>query len=215
MTQYTLTILFILFAVAAIFFKHKQKKILFYFTKPTATLILIAMLYFTKIQTSALFFPILIALVFSFFGDVFLLFDDKGFQIGIIAFLFAHISYSFAFMRQVNNYNYYLLIPIFGFTVGFYLYIVKDLGKFRRQVSIYISVITLMFWLAVNRYFFENTFQNTLILAGAVMFVISDSLLAVNKFSKTILPDKTKFLFPEMLILAAYYLAQYLFVISV
>ncbi len=208
MLQYTFTILLILFAVSAVFSKYRRKKMMFYFTKPAATLVIILMLYFTKSESSVLYLPILFALIFSFFGDIFLMFEGKGFLYGIIAFLIAHIFYSLAFMQQVEIYNYYLLIPVFGITIGFYLYIVKYLEKFRRPVSIYISIITLMFWLAVNRFFFENSYQNTLVFSGAVLFVISDALLALNKF-------KTKFPLSELLILTTYYLAQYLFVMAV
>jgi len=171
-------------------------------------LLLIILLYFTKVPSQILFLPVLIAFIFSLFGDIFLMLGDEGFVYGMIAFLFAQVVYSFAFMQQVSNYNYYLLIPIFILTYGFYLLIVKELGKYRRAVSLYVSIITLMLWLAVNRFVFENSLQNTYIFAGAILFVVSDGLLSVNKF-------KRKFPFADAIILLTYYAAQYLFFMAV
>lgn len=203
-----LIIMFVVFGLTAIFAKTTQKKKLFYFSKPVTTFLLIALLYFTKEPFQILFLPVLIALIFSLFGDIFIMLGDEGFLYGIISFLLAHVVYSFAFMQQVSEYNYYLLMPIFVLTFGFYLFIVNDLGKYRRPVSIYVSIITLMIWLAVNRFVLEFSLQNIFIFAGAVLFVISDGLLAVNKF-------KRKFPFSEGLILLTYYAAQYLFFMSV
>ena len=171
-------------------------------------LLLIALLYFTKEPTQLLFLPVLIAFIFSLFGDVFLMLGDEGFVYGMIAFLLAQVVYSFAFMQQVSVYNYYLLIPIFILTFGFYLFIVNNLGKYRRPVSIYVSIITLMLWVAVNRFVFETSLQNTYIFSGAILFVVSDGLLSVNKF-------KQKFPFAEAIILLTYYAAQYLFLMAV
>ena len=203
-----LTLLFFLSGFTAIFAKSTQKKKLFYFSKPLTMLLLIALLYFTKEPTQLLFLPVLIAFIFSLFGDVFLMLGDEGFVYGMIAFLLAQVVYSFAFMQQVSVYNYYLLIPIFILTFGFYLFIVNNLGKYRRPVSIYVSIITLMLWVAVNRFVFETSLQNTYIFSGAILFVVSDGLLSVNKF-------KQKFPFAEAIILLTYYAAQYLFLMAV
>lgn len=72
-------------------------------------------------------------------------------------------------------------------------------------VLMYAIIICVMALMAVNRYGKVNIFSFKLILYGALFFLLSDSVLAVNKFAQPI---------PQggALIMATYMIAQYLIV---
>ena len=75
-----------------------------------------------------------------------------------------------------------IIIPfaIFGFVI--YAILAPSLGKLRFPVLIYIVVILIMAWLAWERW--SQTSQSWALLAslGAVLFLISDTILAINRF---------------------------------
>ena len=58
------------------------------------------------------------------------------------------------------------------------------LGDMKLPVRIYAIVISFMFLLAVHMLFIKNKTTGLWMTAGALLFVISDSLLAINKFSQ-------------------------------
>ena len=56
------------------------------------------------------------------------------------------------------------------------------LGDMLLPVRIYAVVISFMFLLAMHMLFIKNTGTGLWMTTGALLFIISDSLLAVNKF---------------------------------
>jgi uncharacterized membrane protein YhhN len=71
----------------------KQWKSLEFIAKPAVIIILIAWLaLFAGIQGNLIWF--LLSLVFSIFGDIFLMLPKDRFIFGLIAFLLAHLSYT-------------------------------------------------------------------------------------------------------------------------
>jgi uncharacterized membrane protein YhhN len=99
----------------------------------------------------------------------------------------------------------WLLIPviIYGLILIFYLY--NDLAKMRLPVILYAAVILTMLSGAINRREKVNRKSYYLVLAGAILFVISDSSIAVNKFSH-------QFESSGIVIMATYVVAQYLII---
>jgi uncharacterized membrane protein YhhN len=158
---------------------------------------------------------VLAGLIFSWAGDIALevpLNNGNMFITGLVCFLLAHIMYLTLFFRTPGNniifkQRIYLLIPIliYGFALGYYLF--NDLGGMRIPVIIYTIVILTMLAGAVNRLEKVNRVSYLLVLAGAIMFVISDSAIAVNKFSN-------HFKSSEIVIMSTYILAQYLIIIG-
>lgn len=148
--------------------------------------------------TSRMYFA---ALFFSFLGDVFLMFEG-WFIPGLIAFLLAHVSYILLFRKEYRfSFMAILLFALFssGFLVFLYPSIPPDM---QIAVVIYCGAITLMGIYAASR----NTPSGAsyrYILAGAVLFIISDSLIAVNRFY-TDIPKEAIY------IMTTYASAQYL-----
>lgn len=150
---------------------------------------------------------VLIALFLSLMGDVFLMLSETKFKHGLFAFFLAHIFYSFAFIQNVYSFNYFVLIGAVLFSSFVLMLLGKSVGKYRVYVMIYVAAITVMLWLAINRYlvFPDNT--TLFVMLGAVLFVISDTVLAYKKFKN----GNPKL---EYIILNSYFAAQLLFTLS-
>ena len=163
-----------------------------YILKPLSTLLVIsvALLSFLTPGVQPWYtLSILLALVFSLGGDLALMFKSaRAFQIGLVLFLLAHVVYTVAFTLP-NGFQPQDLITgtvLLILAVVLYLYISPGLGSMRGPVVLYTLVITLM----VNRgisTFFGDAFslkQAWLISVGAVLFWLSDLVLAVNRFGR-------------------------------
>jgi uncharacterized membrane protein YhhN len=101
----------------------------------------------------------------------------------------------------------YLLIPVLIYGLGLISYLYTDLAEMRLPVIIYAVVILSMLSGAINRKDKVNSDSFYLVLTGAVLFVISDSAIAVNKFSH-------HFDSSGIVIMATYIVAQYLIVMG-
>lgn len=135
---------------------------------------------------------LLIALLFSWFGDCILLFADKGelyFIFGLVSFLIAHILFIVLFFKQ-KGYKKETKNPLFwiGF-IGVIVYLVSmlslllpSLGDLKVPVGVYATTISTMLVLALKGAFTWENKSKYFVLVGAVFFVISDSILAIDKF---------------------------------
>lgn len=141
------------------------------------------------------------ALFFSFLGDVFLMFDG-WFIPGLVAFLLAHISYIFLF-RKEYGFSFTAILLFALFTSGFLVFLYPSIpAELQIPVVIYCIAITFMGISAASR----NTASRTsyrYVLGGAVLFIISDAMIAVNRFYTHIPAD-------ALYIMATYGTAQYL-----
>jgi len=147
---------------------------------------------------------IMVALIFSLAGDLFLLNHEKYFKHGLISFLFAHVFYSVSFLLRTNNVSFILMLIYAG--ILFLMLIIFRNGLNLSALS-YLVVIILMGFLAGNTFFFERSSNSLLIFAASLLFIVSDFTLAFNKF-------KNRFYMAEVIILSTYFIAQYLFAVS-
>ncbi len=199
---------------------HTAKLVLgdFHYIVKPAIVISLLLYYGIKTELKGRFAKrIFIGLIFSLIGDVFLMFNDvepNFFIFGLVAFLLAHLSYIRAFYLDYKwapsiekNFT-RIAIAIFGvFCIGFYLYLRPHLDDLKIPVMIYAFVISLMAVMAGNRKGRVNTLSFNLIFYGAILFLISDSLLAYNKF---VTPNK----FAGIGIMSTYMLAQFFITIG-
>lgn len=168
---------------------HRRRQI--YVLKPIATLLVItvALLSFLEPRQNLTYtVGVLIGLLFSFGGDMALMFQEhrKPFVIGLILFLLAHIVYAVVFtllgrFSALDLLSGFVLLVV---GVGFYALIQANLGSMRIPVILYIVVISIMVHRAVST--FANpaidTGQALTITAGAIVFYISDVILAASRF---------------------------------
>lgn len=152
-------------------------------------------------------FYVMAALVFSWGGDVFLMLDNM-FTVGLVSFLVAHIFYITAYqktgaasgaLRSLDIIKFVL----FGAVVMWVLY--PGLGGMLIPVLAYMLVLLSMGIWAHKRRGATTAISFTLVSAGAMLFVISDGLIAINKFAFDIPAER-------MLVMSTYIAAQYMIV---
>lgn len=155
---------------------------------------------------------ILLALFFSWAGDVLLIFQDRMtdfFLFGLSAFLLAHVFYILLFhnirSKEGIKGNFMLLVPVAAYYGGLIMLLSPHLGDMRMPVIIYGLVISFMLVLALHMPYSRNKKAGQLLAAGAALFVLSDSLLAINKFYQA-------FSFANIAVMLTYGIAQYLIV---
>ncbi|MBN1178018.1 MAG: lysoplasmalogenase [Anaerolineae bacterium] len=164
-----------------------------YVFKPIATLtvILIAALSFLEPAYHPIYtIGVLIGLLFSLGGDVALMFHGsrKAFAVGLGLFLVAHVAYTLVFLRlgRFSAWDLLWAVVLGAVAVGFYTLIRSNLGAMRAPVIGYIAVITLMVSRSISTLASPtfSTAQGVMIVAGAVLFYISDAILALNRFGR-------------------------------
>ncbi len=181
-----------------------------WFLKPfLVPFLLFAVVRFGKFSTQKW---LLIALLFSWIGDVILLFADRNelyFILGLISFLIGHLSYITLFIQQKKDYNggktplfWVLILVVLFYLKSMLALLFPTLGALKIPVTLYATTISIMLIVAFLGYFSWKKIGKYFILIGAVAFVISDSLLAINKFN-TALP------FALFWIMLPYLMAQY------
>jgi len=172
-------------------------------------------LFFVNINpfTGRLHIFMIAGLLFSWAGDVVLELsknNDNLFIVGLACFLFAHIMYLTVYFltpgkNSILNNRIYLLIPVLIYGVILVSCLYADLAGMRLPVILYTIVILSMLAGALNRIEKVKKVSFYLVLAGAILFVISDSVIAFNKFVH-------QFDSSGIVIMSTYVIAQYLIV---
>jgi uncharacterized membrane protein YhhN len=148
------------------------------------------------------------ALLLSFLGDVFLLFSGKlYFMLGLGAFLLAHVCFIKVVLQKMGkaDLNKTLLSFIIFFAFLFcLLFVLKGhLGAMQIPVIVYGVIITSFGALSFTNYLKNKTKSALVLFVGALIFISSDSMLALNKFYT---PKE----FLNLMVMVTYIVAQYL-----
>ncbi len=151
------------------------------------------------------------ALFFSFLGDVFLLFEDRDpvfFILGLSYFLVTHIFYIIWFRqlsisrRSLIKDHPYLVLIITAYAAFLFYLLLPGLKGLKIPVFLYACVISAMLYYSLCISYSISKFNRYLIIAGTIFFVLSDSLLALNKFYKP-------FPLASAIVMLTYCMAQY------
>lgn len=160
------------------------------FSKPLLMPLLI-WLYVSEIDKHNTFTRLIIAaLFFSWLGDIFLMFDSIDsiyFILGLSSFLTTHILYILYFLRISGNGSYLkqrplMLLVIVAYTIELLYILWPRLDMMRIPVTVYALVISTMLATAAWQYGKIKSAIALLFTAGALLFVLSDSALALNRF---------------------------------
>lgn len=187
----------------------------FIFKTLLVPMLLVGLLQHKKNTSQINWLVIMAGLVTAWAGDVLLLFSadiPKFFILGLVCFLCTHLAYILYFSRYKKKIkSWFLQHPLLTFLVVLYAVslfalLQPHLGGLMAPVGVYTLVITIMMLkalsvqpllpVAASRFYF---------VAGAALFVLSDSLLAINKFYQPLT-------FAGPLIMLTYGLAQLLVV---
>jgi uncharacterized membrane protein YhhN len=153
------------------------------------------------------------AIFFSLAGDIFLLWPSY-FIPGLVAFLVAHFLYIFSYRQHREEggpegiqgiQKLRLAFPVVLAGTGLLIILYPNLGELRIPVIVYTLVITVMVLNGLFRLGRTNPESFWMVLGGAMFFMVSDSLLAVNKF---LLPVSNS----NFWIMSTYIIAQFLIV---
>jgi uncharacterized membrane protein YhhN len=174
-----------------IFANMTQNTALQSFSKPSLMLILIFYFLINSRKLISAKFLIISALFFSWLGDV-LLFLDKIYKLyfiyGLTFFLAAHIFYIFYFwrMRKINKIgklpNALLFAGIAAYSLIFFAFLTPNVKNLFIPLSIYGLVISVMLGMSLTAFDFKKNKFGKLCVVGTLLFVLSDSILAINRF---------------------------------
>ncbi len=156
--------------------------------------------------------PLLFALFFCWIGDVMLVFvplNENFFLIGLAAFLIGHIFYIISFRKYVVSKKTlmqrkpWMVIPAIIYSAGVIIILFPYLEEMMVPVILYSVAITFMAITALNRFDRTYLYSFIFVLCGAIFFMISDTLIAINKFYMPV--D-----YGTLLIMLTYITAQFL-----
>ena len=191
-------------SVLAIISKYKAPQ--FYsIVKPIPIILLLLQIYFSSnVLANQL---LLFGLIFSLLGDLSLL-RNNLFYLGLLFFLTAHILYFSLFIIFAIDVNWILVVPFIFYSIILFSLLNLASKITSSAIILYMSAISLMGFSGLNLYLERFDLPSLLIFLGGLLFILSDSVLAYNKF-------KSHFKVAEIVILSTYYLAQTLIVIGV
>ena len=143
--------------------------------------------------------PVLLAFFFSWVGDILLMFsgayeDELFFFSGVGGFFLAQVAYIYVFTRysesggkgflQNQSWTGILFLAYLG---GIYALLYPHMdGIMKVVILVYAITLVGMSMMALNRGGRVNRESFRLVFSGSVLFVISDSLIAIDKFAMEI-----------------------------
>jgi uncharacterized membrane protein YhhN len=178
--------------------------------KPTTTTLLIVLAWSLAGAAGGRYASaILTGLVLSLAGDVFLMLPGDRFVAGLVSFLLAHVAYLVAFTDGVRCAALPLaFVPYIAAGAAALAMLWRNLGRLRAPVALYVAVIFAMAAQAATRALLLRTTPATLAAVGAAIFVVSDTILAFDRF-------RSRFRSARALVMATYVTAQWLIALSV
>ena len=178
-----------------------------YVFKPLTTTLLLLIAVASGCLTTDYGRLVAVAIVLCVAGDVFLMLPRDRFLQGLASFLLAHLVLIVAFVTQGIGVTWWLLTPVAVTAVTMYSILAPHLGRMKVPVIVYVAGIGIMAWFALERWHLQGTRSAALAAVGSVLFLFSDSTLALNRF-------KREFRAAEFLVLSTYYLSLWLTALS-
>jgi uncharacterized membrane protein YhhN len=200
----------LLSAALTIWSDAERRRQLFHVSKPLTTVLVITVALIARTPVPAAYKTLILAgLLCSLLGDIALMFPEKWFKAGLVSFLAAHVFYILAFKpgpgRPISA---GMLVPFIIFGLLMFRILAPSLGPLKFPVLVYMAAITVMAGLAAGRFVDGGGTRPLLAFAGAVLFLISDSVLAYDRFAKKLGPA-------QAIILGTYFPAQLLIALSI
>ncbi len=176
---------------------------------------LLAAYFFLKVprQNANIVFLVALSLFFCWVGDILLIYTGRGelfFMLGLLSFLLGHVFYILVYRKAVwhkqktaiLHYKPHWITPFLVYSLALYNLLWPQLGEMQLPVLIYTLVLMLMGIFTLNRYDLTSLVSFRLVLLGACLFIISDSMIALNKFGYA-------FAHAGFWVMCSYILAQY------
>lgn len=182
-----------------------------YLSKPLTMLLTLGLAWQVPAPLAGYKGLLLVALLFSTAGDIFLMLPQDLFLGGLISFLIAHLFLATA-MLQSSPLN--TLSPLYALPFLAYAGLILRLlwpglpSRLKIPVVLYVLAIMNMGWLTLLHAIHQPQLYTGLAVVAALLFIGSDSCLAWNRF-------RSPFAHAQLWILGSYFSSQYLFALSV
>lgn len=202
------SVLYFIFLFIDLIFVHFKLFNKRFFSK---TLLMPLLIFYYIFSSKNIFYFLIFALIFSFLGDTFLLFEEKRkfFKLGLFSFLLSHIFYIFTIIIKSNflinrppPFIFIFLIPYVLYGFYFYKSLFPEIKDVKKEILIYIVVIILMSFFTIPRFYIFPLKSSLFVFIGSILFIISDSALAIQIF-------KSKISKNSIIIMLTYGLAQF------
>lgn len=217
-----LLFLFLILALLNLWAEYTYSRALIFATKPLLITTLATWFFLETKNNKSLFRKlILLALAFSVLGDTLLMFVENDpntqhfFLLGLAGFLTAHIFYLTAFVKYpsdqaglVSRKKWW--ITFFAVYIAvFNRYLLPDVpGEMQVPVLVYSLAIMTMLLSCLNLSGKIPPKTFLVLFSGAFLFMVSDSIIALNKFKA----EEFSIPFARIFIMAFYLLGQFLIV---
>lgn len=208
------TALYLAIAVVNLLGELLEQRGLVYLSKP---LIVIALIVFfggtTTAEAGRFRSLILLALAFSWLGDMLLMLPWDLFLAGLGAFLLAHVCFTAAFLSPTGRsvrWRETLLggVPIYLYGgLSYWLLVSTMAAEMRLPVAAYSLALVLMVLAALSRWRRVPPDSFRLVLLGALLFALSDSLIGLREF-------RAPFPLDDVAVMATYMAGQFLIVLG-
>ncbi len=182
----------------------------FYVSKPLTTALILVPVLVLAPDSAGAYVPLIAGgLAFALLGDILLMLPEDRFILGIGSFAATHAFYLAAFISVagiglVNPST----IPLLLFVVIMIRYLWPGLRKsLQIPVLAYVVLITIMTAQAIGAAVQQEGAGPAIAAAGAILFLASDSMLAINRF-------RVPFKAAQGLVLGTYWLGQWLIALS-
>lgn len=181
-----------------------------YVFKPLTTLAILAVAARARAVPAGYRVPIVLGLAFALVGDVLLMLPADRFVAGLASFAVTHVCYLTAFRSDARLGGQKLpFLLLAGVAAGVLALLWPGLGPgLGLPVAVYAVLLAAMAAQAVSRALELDTAGSRLAAAGALLFLLSDTLLAVDRFRFPLAADRVA-------VLATYWAAQWLIAWSV
>ena len=187
----------------------RHPSIIYIFKPPATILILLVSLAQWHRYRAPYARYISIGLFFSFLGDLALIFPSRFFLLGLLFFLLAHIAYLVAFSRGLKfPTRPFIWLPYLTFGAALYAILFPNLpAELKIPVAFYALLLTSMAAQAMVRFIVFKNHPARSAAIGALLFMLSDSLLSLDRFHSSLPLAPAAILIP-------YYLAQWFIALS-
>jgi len=153
------------------------------------------------------------ALIFSLIGDIQMIFAGEYellFLGGLASFLAAHLMYIIQFSRTRNKDVGFIapLLVLLAYAISIFWYLSDSLNNMAIPVGAYITGILLMILFAYLRNDSMTDNSYIYVLAGTLLFMLSDSIVGITRF-------KSDIPFSRILVMGIYGSAQLLMILGI
>jgi uncharacterized membrane protein YhhN len=187
------------------------RRTLIYICKPLTTILIILILLLPAPSLSTPYARAIGAgLLFSLLGDIWEMLSRRHFLKALLSFLMTHICYTLAFLTETPKIQFlWTALPLGLIAAAILAYLWPALpGGMKAAVGVYVGVIVVMVTLAAGRALACPSPGSLMAATGALLFLASDTVLAVNRFRRPFRAAQT-------VILGLYFTGQLLIALSV